>query len=118
MNLDKKFSENHLSLKIVHIILNCLFHQIRILSKIFLYQRKLKCKKSTWVTQIPGSVTGKMFCRLYNQSIKDKKEKELQEKETRKKQKKIKEKIFFSCKEECLFEDEFCAAVKLKECPS
>ena len=56
-------------------------------------------------TQVHGSMTGKNVLQI-DQSVKDKKEKELWEKETRKKQKDQKREIFF------LFQERICVAMK------
>ena len=74
-------------------------------------------KKSTRVTQVHGSMTGKNVLQIV-QSVKDKKEKELQEKETRKKQKDQEREDFFRCKKKCVYGNDICANIKLKECPS
>ena len=74
-------------------------------------------KKTTRVTQVHGSMTGKNVLQIV-QSIKDKKDRELHERDAKVKQKDQEKEDFFRCKKECVCGNVICAAIKLKECPS
>ena len=74
-------------------------------------------KKSTRVTQVHGSMTGKDVLSMVK-TIKEKKENDEKEKEAKKQHKQTLKEAFFHCKESCNCSSKTCDAAHLKECPN